>query len=177
MKGSTISGEPQIIKSNGETAYLIDGRAVDGSDVVKFGILQADLIRRNDRGQISALAQLDGIVLPGLILAEHVFRGLKRPLFADGSMNADSNKLVYTWRPMWDFDWPDRTRRPRKLPPVANSVFAVIINKNERHLEKWPKVYGWIDRWNWIYEDGYLPGAPMNWSTRYEEKVFSREGG
>ncbi len=179
VKGSTISYEPQIIKRYGETAYLIDGLAVNGIDVVKFGIPQSDLIRRYERGQNSALAQLDGIVFPGLIMVEHIFRGLRRPLYNDGSFEADTQKLVHTWCPKYDFDWPEenKTGRPRRWPAVANSVFAVIINKNERHLEKWPEVYGWIDRWNWIYDDGYLPGAPMNWSTRYEERLFSRGGG
>jgi len=139
-----------------------------------FGIFQDDLRKRYDRGQNSALAQLDGIVVPGLILARHIFRGLKRPLYDDGSMEADTQKLVHSWRPNYDFDWLDPFGRPRKLAPVKNCVFVVLITKNERHLDKYPEVFGWIDRWNWVYEDLNLPEAPLNWSSRYEEKIFTR---
>ena len=84
MGESAISSEPQVINKDGDVAYLIDGWAVDRPDnaaVVQFGVLQTDLMKRNDRGQISSLAQFDGIVAPGLILAQHIFRGLKRPLY------------------------------------------------------------------------------------------------
>jgi len=175
VRGSTIQEEPEIINREGEVAYLIDGFAIEGQNkkVVQFGILQVDLSRRYDRGQNVALAQFDRIVLPGLILVEHIFRGLKRPLFKDGSPYGDSEGLIHTWRPLHDYEWPDKdkTGRPIEKGPVASSVFAVIINMNH-HREKWPEVYGWIDRWNWIYEDAYLPGAPMNWKTRYEEKLL-----
>ncbi|MFZ2445135.1 MAG: hypothetical protein WAW37_02140 [Syntrophobacteraceae bacterium] len=174
-----MESEPQIIKKNNKVAYLIEGFSVDNPskpEVVRFGILQVDVMKRHDRGQNSALAQFDSIVAPGLISVQHVFRGLNRPLFADGSMEADKQKLAYTWRPVWDFEWPDPFGRPRKLPRPMNCVFVVIVSKNMRHLEEWPEVYGWIDRWNWVDEDPGVPGSPLNWSSRYGEKLFTQKG-
>ncbi len=156
--------------------YLIDGFSSDGSQVIQLGINQIDINKRNDRGQLAALAQFDGIVCPGLIMVEHIFRGLERPLSDDDSNDADGHKLVYAWKPNWDFEWPDRYGRPQKLPPVANGVFVTIISPNDRHQEAWPEVYGWIDRWNWVGEDPELPGAPINWKTRYTERLYTRKG-
>ncbi len=178
MGSSGTNGEPNLpetIKKNGDVAYLIDGWAVDDPHtprVVKFGILQFDMMRLANRAQNSAMAQFDGIVAPGLIVARHIFRGLKRPLYADGSMEADSWKLVHTWRPAHDFDWPNPEVKPRRLDPVKGCVFVVLISKNELHLEKWPEVYGWIDRWNWVYEDAYLSEAPLNWFASVWGKTF-----
>lgn len=161
-------------------AYLIDGWALDDQkkpEVKQFGILQGDLIRLNERGQISMLAQFDGIVAPGLIIARHFFRGLNRRLYDDGSMEADEDKLIHTWRPTNDFDWPYPYSKPRKLPPVQNCTFVVIISPNKRHKENWPEIYGWINRWNWVDEDPKLPEVPLNWSSRYKEKLYTRKGG
>jgi hypothetical protein len=179
MEESVNAGEPKIIKKNEDVAYLIDGWSVDDPNepmVVKFGILQVDIMKRYDRGQNCALAQFDSIVSPGLITSRHIFRGLNRPLYADGSMHADKDKLVHTWKPGWDFDWNDRFGRPRKLPAPDNCVFVVLISRNIRHLDKWREVYGWIDRWNWVDEDPKLPEAPLNWDSRYSNKLFTRKG-
>lgn len=167
------------MKKNGIVVYLVDGWAVDNPNepqVAKFGILQSDLVRRNDRGQISALAQFDGIIGPGLIFARHIFVGLNRPLYADDSMEADKYKLVHTWRPKFDFDWPDPYGRPRRLLPETNRVFVVIMTKNVRHNGEWPEVYGWIDRWNWVDEDPGLKEAPINHFSRYGKRLFTRKG-
>jgi hypothetical protein len=168
-----------IITKNNKTVYLIDGWSVDdlyNPKVAKFGILQSDTKKLGDRGQLSSLAQLAGIVLPGLIMARHIFEGLKRPLYADDNMKADTKKLVHSWRPQNDFhwDWSKRFGRPQRLDPEPGSVFVVIVSKNEKHLEEWPEVYAWIDRWNWVYEDPLLPEAPLGWEFRYERKLYSR---
>ena len=180
MGSPEIPGEPQIIDKNGEVAYLIDGWSVDNPDnpeVVQFGILKTDIMKHYDRGQNSALAQFDSIVTPGLIIVHHIFRGLKRPLFTDDRMDGDTQKLVHTWRPgQADFDWPDRFGRPRRLPAVKNCVFVVLITKNDRHYEKWPEVYGWIDRWNWVFEDPRLQEHPLT-GTPAMGKNSSLRGG
>jgi len=177
MGSPEIPGEPQTINKNGEVAHLIDGWSVDdpeNPEVVRFGILKVDIMKLHGRGQNSALGQFYSIVTPGLIMVRHIFRGLNRPLCTDDCMEADTKKLIHTWRPRYDFYWDNG---PRRLPAVANCVFVVLISKNERHhLEKWPEVYGWIDRWNWVYEDAYLSEAPLNWFSRYGEKLFTREG-
>jgi hypothetical protein len=179
MGSLEIPGEPQIIKKNGELAYLIDGWSVDDPnhpEVVKFGILKIDIMKRRDRGQNVALAQFDSIVATGLIMVHHIFRGLKRPLCADDCMEADTQKLVHTWRPANDFVWPNGYERPQRMPAEKNCVFVVLISKNDRHLKNWPEVYGWIDRWNWVFEDPRMPGAPIDWDSRYEERLFTQKG-
>lgn len=149
----------------------------DATVPAQFGIMQVDLMKRHNRGQNCELAQFDSIVLPGLILAQHIFRGLKRPLCADDSLNADEQVLIHSWKAAWDFEWNNEFGRPHRLQAPLNSVFVVLISKNMRHADKWPQVYGWINRWNWVDEDQKLPGAPISWDFRYEEKLFTREGG
>ena len=179
MTSPLSGGVPLIIRKGGKVAYLFDGWTVENSiepQVVKFGILQDDIIKLADRGQNSALAQLDSIVAPGLISARHIFRGLNRPMLTDHSMDADVPELVYAWRQMWDFDWPAPHGTPRRWPRPENCVFVVIAGRNIQYLEKWPEVYGWINRWNWVDEDPGVPEAPLNWSSRYAEKMFTRKG-
>ena len=169
MANPATWSDPEIVKRNGKIAYLIDGWAVDDPDrpeVVKFGILQSDIAKRYKRGQNCALAQFDSILSPGLIVVRHIFRGLKRPLYADGSPNADKDKLVHTWKPVCDFEWNDGFGRPQRLAAPDNCAFVVIISKNVRHVAEWPEIYGWIDRWNWVDEDPRLPEAPLNWDSR-----------
>jgi hypothetical protein len=172
-----IPGEPEIITRGGETVYLTDGWSVDDPNnlkVVKFGLLKADLIRYRGRGLNTALAQFDSIVIPGLIMARHFFRGLNRPLCTDDCMEGDAKKIAHSWRPACDYVWLKPYGRPQRLDVEGNRVIVVLVGKNERHVEQWPEVYGWIDRWSWVFEDPNLPGAPIDWESRYAEKLCTR---
>ena len=97
------------ITENGEIVYVVDGLSPDG-EAWTFGIPKADILRIRERGTWVRLVQLLNIVSPGLIVAEHIFRGLKRPLCEDEDMNADEKKLTYTWKPVYDYDWEERHR-------------------------------------------------------------------
>jgi hypothetical protein len=178
-----IENPIEIIKENGEIVYLVDGWAVDDDPnpnprVVKFGLLKQDLKKYIDRSMMSSFAQFDQLIVNGLIMTRHIFQGLNRPLYDDQSLSADKNKLIHTWRPSWDYEWRGgRSGASHRLRAPENSVFVAIISKNTKHLDKFPSVYGWIDWWNWLQEDGFLPEAPLNWFNRYDKKLYTRNGG
>ncbi|HEB85790.1 MAG TPA: hypothetical protein ENI68_02070 [Gammaproteobacteria bacterium] len=98
----------EIRNYNGQKIYLVDGLEIkeNGELVeVKFGLLASDLKKYAQRGQASAIAQFYMLVVPGLILTRHIFRGLERPLYCDGDMDADGSKLVYSRAPTLDYEW------------------------------------------------------------------------
>ena len=141
---------------------------------VKFGLLTSDLKQYYTRGQATAISQFYNLIVPGLILARHIFEGLERPLFCDNDENGDCNKRVYTWRPRYDYGYNSKTRKElRRLAPEGK-VFTVIVTPNKKHAEKYPDIKAWIDRWNWVDEDEELNEAPQNWVDRYTTKVWTR---
>lgn len=164
----------EILNENGNIVYAVDGLAEDRKTVAKFGILKPDLAKYPERGLLSGLGQFYGIVGPGLIMAKHLFLGLNRPLYCDGSMEGDCGKLIYSWNPVYDYEWAGGPSYGRLecLPAPRNSAFAVIVSKNVRHTKEFPSIYGWIERWNWIAADAYISDAPINWASRYREKVY-----
>ena len=92
-------------------------------------------------------------------------------------MKGDTSKLIYTWKPTFDYEWiGGRFGEPKERPTPQNSVFCVIVSPNIRNsnIEKFPYVYGWIERWNWVKEDKGLPEAPINWVDRYKKKIYTR---
>jgi hypothetical protein len=173
-----------IIESNGKHLFAADGlfletyQSSDSSPAIKdvqFALLADDLKIYGYRGQFTAIAQFYELVIPGLILAKHIFRGLERPLCCDDNMEADERKLIYTRKPQFDFEWiggPHGSPVRRSVPP--GKVFVVIISPNEKHIETFPEIAGWIERWNWVDEDSGLSEAPTNWVDRYREKLWTR---
>lgn len=164
---------------NGSWVYVADGHLVDetnGRTVVKFGLRDSDLKRFAARGQGTMIAQFYELVIPGLILARHVFRGLERPLYCDSSNVGDKAKLVYTWKPEADYEQVGGPHgRTIKRDPPVGKVFAVIVSPNIRHAEQFPQLAGWIEHWNWLEEDRGLDEAPVSWVDRYAEKLWTRE--
>lgn len=123
----------------------------------------------------SAIGQYYGIVQEGIILARHLFRGLNRPLLHEGDMNADQGVIVYTWRPLADYEWAGGRhsgRVERIDPPPPNRVFAVLVRliESDHH-----GVVGSVEHWNWIREDPGLPHAPVDWEQRYTKRLWSRD--
>jgi hypothetical protein len=57
------------------------------------------------------------------------------------------------------------------MEPLPGRVFVVLVREEPPNTEN---VIGSIERWNWVEEDTDLPGAPLEWSERYEEKLWSR---
>lgn len=140
-----------------------------------LGILCSDLQAYARRGDSALIAQFFKLVLPGIILTKHVFRGLQRPLLADADNQADEKKLIYTRKPAYDYVWDDaRSGSVMQLDAPAGGVFAVHITPNVKHREQYPEIAGWIDHWAWIEEDAGLPEAPTGWVDRYNEKLWTR---
>lgn len=159
---------------DGKYVFLADGW-LEGKEI-KYGLLAEDLkvaLRHNGR---SYVAQFYGLVIPGLILTRHQFRGLQRNMYTDGDKTADEQVLVNAWTPAMDFEWRANGRtgsiERRNRPP--GRVFVVLCTPNVKHRDSFPKVDCWIDRWNWVEGDTYLESAPQGWVDRYKEKLWTR---
>jgi hypothetical protein len=169
------SAQPSMrqIAENGHLIYLIDGNDQSGKTKV-FGIAKDELERHHQRGSNVKLAQFLLLVAPGLILAEHIFRGLKRPLCDGEDMNADKAKLAFSWRPDFDYWWNERdkfdSRRLEFREAPDGKVFVVIASPNSKK-NSYPSVDYWIERWFWVRRSQTGPKAPVDWETRYEEML------
>jgi hypothetical protein len=152
---------------------------VSGSKTGHLNVAMAmpQIRRLAERGQSWALGQMYGVVGPGLIFARHLFRGLRRDMYVQDDKNAAAKKLVATWARERDAELigPKSDMTLRHVAAPANRVFAVYISVNEM-VTDFPDVYGWADHWAWIAADPILPGAPIDWNSRYDERLWSREG-
>jgi hypothetical protein len=141
-----------------------------------LAILNTDVETLKARGENTALAQLQSILLPGLLLTRHVFEGLRRPLLCDGSRDGDQKKLIYSRKPAIDIvvegSVSSGLRMVQRRPPDCR-VFSAIVSPNDRHRDEFPAVDGWLDHWSWVEEDFGLPEAPQNWIDRYDRKAFT----
>jgi hypothetical protein len=165
----------KIIKENNQIVYAISGLADNDKQVVQMGILKPDLAKYAHRGLFSSLGQFIGIVAPGLIIAKHLFVGLKRCLYDDGRMDGDHGKRIYCWKPAHDYEWRGDGFYGgiEQLKPPNKAVFVVIISKNEgQHKINYPSIYGWIDRWNWVDSDSMKDDVPINYKTRYGKQIY-----
>lgn len=146
-----------------------------GNSSVKVGMSPQSLGRRIERGQRASLGQLYGIICPGLIMTQHVFQGLKRPMLVSDDNAADQAKYAYSWAAKKDaLLVGDRFNLSVDHGPAPlDRVFVVYISPNEM-LDKFPAIWGWIEHWAWVVAAPDLPGAPVEWQTRYAEKKWSR---
>jgi hypothetical protein len=147
----------------------------DHRNTVSLGIRTVRFQEYVKRGLASAIAQYYGIVQDDLMLARHVFRGLRRPLLHNGDMRADKDVLVYTWRSAVDYKWvgtPQQGHPERMNPPPKDQVFVVLVRVEKANDHG---ILGSIERWNWIREDPTLPHAPVDWQQRYGIKLWSRQ--
>lgn len=147
-------------------------------NVVNVGIRSTSFQQFIKQNLHTAVAQYYGIVQDGLLNARHAFRGLKRPLMLEGDMQADKSVIVYSWRPEFDYVWSrgQFSGNPTPTPPPPKRVFVVLV-REEKQPNDYPEVgtvFGSVERWNWIAEDPDSPHAPMEWSERYTEKLWSR---
>lgn len=164
-------------KINGRSVYAVEAlickRKGDQPIKVKFGILPEQLGRFAARGEINAIAQFYMVVEPELVHAKHLFRGLERPLFCNNDMQADEKKLIYSWKPEFDYEWKgdrfsgetDSHRSP------YSKVFVVICAPNTH--KDFPGVDGWVEHWSWVIESDVLMNAPIDHQTRYKEHLWS----
>jgi hypothetical protein len=142
-----------------------------------FALRQVALDEYLQRGQGTQWTQLLNLVLPQLIQARHVFKGLRRGLYNDDDPEADKANLIYTWKPDFDCEWEGGAggRTVRRQAPHG-AVFAVIASPNLKHREKYPDVDCFIGRWTWMEEDAVLAEAPVEWVDRYDRKLWTRSG-
>lgn len=164
----------------GEFAYCADAFVFDGTTPRdgQLALLCKDLQAYGARGEATSIAQFYGLVLPGLILARHVFVGLRRPLLTDGDKDADKAMLVYTRKPAYDYVWVGGPHdgHIEQMAVPAGKVFVVIARPNHtKHTETYPDIDGWINAWCWVDEDAMLGEAPTDWVDRYDDKLWSRE--
>lgn len=175
--GSVIGG----FLDTDRALYLIDGIYYDKKSdkrlVKKFGLLLKTLgeYANPKTRRYSEIAQFFTIVQPGLIMAKHIFEGVERNMFADESPDAGDSILTYSWKPPFDWEWTSEGRfdAPIRKPAPPNCVFVAIISLNLKHVNKYPDVIGWIDKWHWVEEDAMLDDAPVDWVERFRSKLWS----
>ncbi len=162
-----------LITENDDIIYITEGVDHEGK-VRQFGIPKDQVERIYNRGSNVKLAQLIGIVFPGLVLAEHIFQGLKRPLCDGDDMNGDKSKLAFTWRPIFDYWWNEADKFDSDKLEFRDApdgkVFVVNISPNKAK-DKYPSVDYWIERWYWVRRSNTLLKGPTDWENRYEKRL------
>jgi hypothetical protein len=110
-----------------------------------------------------------GVVGPGLIFTQHVFR---RDKCVADDRNAAAKKFIATWAAKRNAGLEGDRCTPTLsyVDAPSGRVFAVYISLNET-LTYFPDMYGWADHWAWSAADPKLAGAPVEWDTRYDKKL------
>ncbi len=149
--------------------------AADSMEVRRLKFSPASFQNRNRLALRTEIAQGYGIIVQGMIMARHVFRGLKRGVYDGSDENQGPKKLAYSWRPAYDCLWlGDKfSGRIERVNPPKDRVFVVIVSPNSAVNVGTPA--GWINRWNWVYEDELLKEAPIDWQKRYDRKIWTRQ--
>jgi len=144
-----------------------------GTQPLRIGIAQDDIQLRAGRGLRYMVGQLYGVLGPGLIFAEHVYRGLKRDMLVRGDSHADVNKLAVTWAATRDarFVGAPEDGRLEYLEAPASRVFGVYVSPNKM-LDAYPSIFGWAEHWTWLPADPNVTGAPLDYATRFEEELW-----
>ena len=150
-----------------------DHSTLKGRDHLLMGIMPRTQSTRAEMGLSAYIGQLYGIVDPGLIHAKHVFQGLKRAMMVGDDVNADGKKLAVTWAHNRDARLIGSEQNCAiefsDAPPAK--VFVVYISVNQM-LEEFSDIYGWIEHWTWLAADKNLAGAPVDWETRYDKRLW-----
>jgi hypothetical protein len=148
---------------------LVQARVSAHSTIGNLGLPRADLRGLVGRGRYAHALAFKEIVQPRLILAEHCFRGLRRPVYGAGN---GEDFLVYSMRVPFDVAYDYEKQEKKIVSPPENCVFMVIARpvKEQTGAEN---VYGWINSWSWVLEDKALKGAPVNPSLRFDERLWS----
>jgi len=175
MTAVSVEDDPgyRQIDENGEKIYLVVGVDHTGAEKT-FAVPKRQLEKHHHRGSNIKLAQFFAIVVPGLVIAEHIFQGLKRPLCDGDNMDGDKTKLAFSWRPEWDYWWNEAyrfdCRRLEFREAPDGKVFVVNVSPNVVK-SLYPSVDYWIERWYWVRRSNTLLKAPTDWESRYESKL------
>lgn len=162
-------------------AETIDWRSTDPNAVLKIGVPKAAIARRAGRGQTWALGQMYGVLATGLINVEHIFEGLRRPMCVENNMSADETKLTFVWTPRHDAKMSADGMAFERVAAPPQSVFFVHVSPNTQ-LTEFPEIFGWAEHWGWVdlspspspALSPSLSGAPIDWETRYDRRLWSR---
>jgi hypothetical protein len=167
------------IRRIGPYVDFTEARAPSDSNLfVKLGVRETCFQQLSKYMLASTIAQYYGLVQDRLLSAVHFFEGIKRPLMHGDDKNVDKTVLVYSWRPEVDFEWegsPFEGEVVERVPPQGR-VFVVLVRPEvdpEEHLGV-GKIFGSIEKWNWVKEDAALTGAPTELNDRYVRRVWSR---
>jgi hypothetical protein len=165
----------RAIQPGGPYVDILEARAPDKPVlVVNVGLRSDSFAQVLHHNLNTAVAQYYGIVQDGLLEAIHAFKGLNRPLMHGEDMDADKNVVIYSWRPEFDYVWTGSRfdGNPVRKVPAPNRVFVVLVREERQPNDH--GIFGSIEKWNWVKEDPGLPGAPLEWPDRYEQKLWSR---
>jgi len=146
----------------------------DSGLVVKVGVREESFQQLVHHNLATAVAQYYGIVQDGLLQAVHAFQGLKRPLMHGDDMRADEGVFIYSWRSELDYVWTGSrfAGHPAQRTPPPNLVFVVLVREEQQPNDF--KVFGSVERWNWVKQDPRLKHSPVDWKERYGRKLWSR---
>ena len=171
----------ELLRQRGGHVYVAEAPIWDRTkptlirnDHLVLGITKEALTTIASRGLSTAIGQLYGVIAPGLIHAQHLFRGLKRPMMIGNNCGAAASRLIASWAQPRDARLVGTGQDPKLeyLDAPPNKVFVVTISMNEM-LESFPQIYGWMDHWTWIAEDPDKIGAPIEWSKRYDKCLWT----
>lgn len=153
--------------------YLVDGLHPHGGEAV-FAITKEQLTAFKQRQSFVPVVHFMQIVSPGLIMAQHVFKGLKRPLQYRENARADADKLIFSWPAKIDYDWDYGKRFDANgltcRAALPGRVYVVIASPNT-NKQLFTSIDYWINRWSWVHEEPGTPGAPLHWQRRYDTKL------
>jgi hypothetical protein len=165
-----------ILKNaDGSTWYVetINWESSDPHSIRKLGLSKDSISFRAERGLTWALGQLYGVMATGIISVEHIFQGLRRPMSVNGDASADGSKLVFTWAAKRDAKMTVDGGLEFCGAPIKR-VFFVIVSPNLMP-DRYPDIYGWVERWGWLESHDTLSGAPIAYDSRYDTRVWSRD--
>jgi hypothetical protein len=166
----------KVLGQPGSSVLVTQGPLVGGG-MGAFALVQSDLRRRVEGNYTWLLGELYGLVGKGLTNTCHIFQGLKRPMLVNGNGSADKVKLVYVWKPQYDYRFSGQQfgndSSLERVAAPAGRVFAVLISPNSMK-ETYPEVHGWIEHWTWIHEDPTAPGKPIDYETRYDACIWTK---
>jgi hypothetical protein len=162
------------VAANGPYVSIVEAPSESDPRVaVRLGLCKETIDLLRQAAMRTAMSQFFGIVEDGLMEASHLFKGLQRPLCHGENMQADQAVLIYVLTPDYDFVWMgDETSGDTvKVEPPSNRVFVVLARQIEMDEHG---VSGTIEHWNWVQRDMHLAEAPIGYSERYKNRVWSR---
>jgi hypothetical protein len=175
----------EVLKAPGTSrpwyAETIDWRSSDPHAVLKIGIPRTALRKQAERGQAWSLGQMYGVLQTGLINVEHIFQGLRRRMCVEDDMTADAGMYAFIWTPRHDARMTEDGTDYERVAAPPNAAFFVHVSPN-RQLIDFPEIFGWAERWGWVDLSPLvspplsppLLGAPIDWQTRYDRRLWSR---